>query len=98
MEKLSAEISTLSILKNERVATDLVGSETAVTEMLVPLEAVGFSRYARLQRMVRSAQTDMPADSNLPVVFAKKTDASAVLELIENTFDRYGEQLPALSS
>jgi ribosomal protein S18 acetylase RimI-like enzyme len=96
LEKLPAEISTLSILKNERVATDLVGSETAVTEMLAPLEAFGFSRYARLQRMARSARPGMSADSNLPVVFAEKTDAVAVLELIENAFDRYGEQLPAL--
>jgi len=96
LEKLQAEISTLPILKAERVATDLIGNETAVTEMLVPLEAVGFFRYAQLQRMARPVQTGEPTDSNLSIVFAEKTDASTILEMIENAFDRYGEQLPAL--
>jgi ribosomal protein S18 acetylase RimI-like enzyme len=96
LEKLQSEISMLPILKAERVATDLVGNETAVTEMLAPLEAVGFFRYAQLQRLARPAQTGEPADSNLPVVFPEKTDAPAIFELIENAFDRYGEQLPTL--
>ncbi len=96
LEKLQSEISTLPILKNERMATDLVGNETAVTEMCAPLEAAGFSRYAQLQRMTRSAQVGVTAASNLPVAFAEKTDAPAILELIENAFDRFGEQLPAL--
>jgi ribosomal protein S18 acetylase RimI-like enzyme len=96
LEKLQSEISTLPILKNERVATDVVGNETAVNEMCAPLETTGFSHYARLQRMARPAQTNSSADVNLPVVFAEKTDALAVLELIENAFDRFGEQLPAL--
>ncbi|HEY3932886.1 MAG TPA: GNAT family N-acetyltransferase [Verrucomicrobiae bacterium] len=96
LEKLESEILTLSFLKNGSVATDLVGNETAVAEMCAPLEAAGFSRYAQLQRMARPAQTGGLAVSNLPVVFAEKADAPTVLELIENAFDRFGEQLPAL--
>lgn len=96
LEKLAAEISTLSILKTGRVATDLIGNETTVNEMCAPLEAVGFLRYARLQRMARPAQTAGSTDSNLPIVFAEKADVPTVLELIENNFDRFGEQLPAL--
>src|SRR5580692_461331 len=38
LEKLSAEISTLPILKAEHVATDVVGDETAVAVMCAPLE------------------------------------------------------------
>jgi ribosomal protein S18 acetylase RimI-like enzyme len=96
LEKLQSEISTLPILKNERVVTDLVGNETAVAEMCAPLETAGFSYYTRLQRMARPAQTNSSADANSPVVFAEKTDTPAILELIENAFDRFGEQLPAL--
>jgi ribosomal protein S18 acetylase RimI-like enzyme len=96
LEKLAAEISTLFILKNERVAADLIGNEAAVNEMRAPLESAGFSRYAQLQRMTRSAQIIDSTHSNLPVVFAEESDAPAILELIENNFDRFGEQLPAL--
>lgn len=78
------------------MAADLIGNETAVAEMLAPLEAAGFSSYARLQRMARPAQITGSTDVNLPVVFVENTDAPAILELVENAFDRYGEQLPAL--
>ena len=58
-------------------------------------DRAGFRPYTRLQRMAR---IDSPSAANLDgdVNVAQKTDAAAVLNLIESAFDCLGEQLPRL--
>ena len=92
---LQREIAASPGLKTERVMTDLVGNESAVNDMLPALEPAGFRRHTQLQRLARSGRSESAADSP-QVGFAEKADGRAVLGLIENSFDRYGEQLPML--
>ena len=80
-------------LKTRRVVTDLVGNETALSHLLPPLEQAGFRHYTRLQRMARIGRPEFIASSP-QIGFAEKADCQAVLGLIENSFDRHGEQLP----
>jgi ribosomal protein S18 acetylase RimI-like enzyme len=92
---LQREIAASPGLKTERVITDLVGNEPAVNEMLAALEPAGFRRHTQLQRLVRTGPAESATDGP-QVGFAEKADGRAVLGLIENAFDRYGEQLPML--
>lgn len=82
-------------LKTERVMTDLVGTESALKNLLPMLESAGFRRYTQLQRMARIGRPESMAVSS-PIGFAGKADCQSVFELIENSFDCYGEQLPML--
>jgi ribosomal protein S18 acetylase RimI-like enzyme len=82
-------------LKTGRVVTDLVGNETTLSHLLPPLEQAGFRRYTRLQRMARIGRPESIAGGP-QIGFAEKADCQAVLGLIENSFDRHGEQLPML--
>lgn len=93
---LQREIVNLAVFKTHRVVTDLVGSEAVLGELLACLETSGFRRYSQLQRMARAAQPlagNMP-ETGAPVVFANATDGTAVMELLENSFDHYADQLP----
>lgn len=92
---LQREIAAWTGLQTERVITDLVGDESAVNKMLPAFEPAGFRRHTQLQRLVRMRRPESATDG-LPVGFAEKADGQAVLGLIENIFDRYGEQLPML--
>jgi len=92
---LQREIAALPGLKTERVITDLVGNESTLNHLLSVLERVGFRQYTRLQRMARIGRPESTTGSS-QIVFAEKADCRAVMELIENSFDRYGEQLPML--
>jgi hypothetical protein len=84
--------------KLEPVVIDLVGNRDGLDELLAPLEAVGFRRYARLQRMAQKGPREepQPVAGEGQVVFAAPADSRAILNLIESSFDRYAEQLPAL--
>jgi len=75
-----------------------VGDETALGELLTSLEAAGFRRYAKLQRMasVEPRNKLKFATDDLPVVCAEASDCPAVLELTESLFDRFSDQLPML--
>ena len=92
---LQREIAAWPDLQGERLITDLVGNESSVNDMLSALEPAGFRRHTQLQRLVRTGRSESAADSP-PVGFAEKADGRAVLGLIEDAFDRYGEQLPML--
>lgn len=92
---LQREIANIATLKTERVVTDLVGSEAALGEMLKCLETTGFRRYSHLQRMARSSQPAADASgTDAPVVFAEASDRQAILDLLDNSFDHYADQLP----
>lgn len=80
-------------LKTERVTTDLVGNESTLSQLVPALEQAGFHRYAQLQRLTRIGRPEIAGEKS-PAGFAEKSDCHAALELIENLFDHYGEQLP----
>jgi ribosomal protein S18 acetylase RimI-like enzyme len=90
---LAQGMAAVPDLKTGRVVTDLVGNETTLSHLLPPLEQAGFRRYTRLQRMARIGRPEFIASSP-QIGFAEKADCQAVLGLIENSFDRHGEQLP----
>jgi len=92
---LRQEITAWPGLKTERVITDLVGNESSLRNMQSALEPAGFRRHTQLVRLARTGRPES-VNGNLPVSFAREADGGAVLELIENAFDRYGEQLPML--
>lgn len=82
-------------LKAGRVVTDLVGNESSLNHLLPAVERAGFRGYTRLQRLARIGRPEIRngEPSNFP---AGHADGSALLELIERSFDRYGEQIPTL--
>ncbi len=95
LPELQQAMMSVPQLNTEPVVTDLVGMDAALGKLSASLEAAGFGRYARLQRMSRAGrggEAGRVVDD--PAVFAEKPDCPMVLELIENLFDRYGEQLP----
>jgi ribosomal protein S18 acetylase RimI-like enzyme len=93
---LQREMAASAGLKTEPVVTDLVGKQAALDDLLPMFEATGFRCHSRLQRMTRAGQASQSIDSESLVVYAGQTDSAAILDLIENLFDRHGEQLPAL--
>jgi len=93
--KLQQYIAISSKIKMERIVTDLVGNEAAVTGLLPVLAPAGFQPYAQLQRMARIGQPEA-ASGDAQIGFAEKADNRAVLGLLENSFDRYAEQIPML--
>jgi ribosomal protein S18 acetylase RimI-like enzyme len=95
---LQQEVTALPVLKTERVTIDLVGSEAVLGELLNVVGAAGFRRYARLIRLVRAGQPAQPQSSadGTEVLCADKSDCPAIINLLEGSFDRYADQLPAL--
>jgi ribosomal protein S18 acetylase RimI-like enzyme len=90
---LQQELASAPWLKTERLMTDLVGNKDLLDALCPALEAANFRRYAQLQRMARPGRPESAADSG--VDYAVASDCRDIVELIENSFDRYGEQLPA---
>lgn len=94
---LEREILALPVLKAERVVVDLVGNEALLIEPLRVMESVGLRRHARLLRLARLGQASepQPPARSPEVGWADNTDCSAILNLLERSFDRYADQLPA---
>jgi ribosomal protein S18 acetylase RimI-like enzyme len=93
---LQRELTTLPSLKSERVVVDLVGREGALDSLLSVAEAAEFRRYSRLLRLTRPGQPvqSESATGDAQVGWADPTDVSAIVELLEGSFDRYADQLP----
>jgi hypothetical protein len=94
---LAREIGVAPCAKNERLALDLVGNEASLKEMVEVLESAGFRRYQRLERLARPGQPTLaPGNPEDPAVIpAEPGDRKAISELLERSFDRYADQLPA---
>jgi hypothetical protein len=92
-------LAALPNLRAERVVAEVVGAESALTGMLAGLEAAGFHRYRKLQRMARLGQSTLPpaAGAEMPVTLAEGADAPMILNSLKGAFDRYAEQLPTAS-
>jgi GNAT superfamily N-acetyltransferase len=95
---LGRELQQLPAMQTEKLATDLVGPEASLVDLLKLSEQAGFRRYSRLVRLARSASGSetTPARSSAPVVLAAASDAPMILGLIEHSFDRFADQLPTL--
>lgn len=93
---LQREITSLPVLKTDRVVTDLVGNESALVEVIKCLETAGFRHYSHLQRMARAAQpiTATANGTDAPVVFAGAADSQLIVDLLDSSFDHYADQLP----
>jgi ribosomal protein S18 acetylase RimI-like enzyme len=90
---LQRAVAAWSGWKSGPMVTDLIGNEYAVNRLSPVLEPAGFRRYTRLQRMARIGRPETGGHA-VSADFAGKADGRTVLGLIENLFDRYGEQLP----
>jgi len=92
------EVGFLCANRTHKLATDIVGPETSLTELLSLAEQGGFRRYSRLVRLARVASADtspsVPQAAEFDV--AAKGDAPEILGLIEASFDRFADQLPTL--
>jgi GNAT superfamily N-acetyltransferase len=95
---LAQELQQLPPITTEKLATDLVGPESSLVELLKLAEQAGFRRYSRLVRLARTASVATSSDgpSPSPISFAAGSDAPAILGLIEHSFDRFADQLPTL--
>ena len=85
----------LDELKRLPVVTDLVGNESALAALIAAFETSGFRRYGQLQRMARMAQPTDSAKVADEIVFGERTDAGAIVDLLESSFNRFADQLPA---
>jgi hypothetical protein len=85
-------IATRAGLPNERIVTDVVGAENAVSDILTQLTAAGFLPYRQLYRMARPGPSDWPTavGAEPPVTLAGRADTPAILALLEGAFDRTG--------
>jgi ribosomal protein S18 acetylase RimI-like enzyme len=91
---LQMELTGLAALKTEKMVLDLVGKESGLAETLGVWERAGFRRYTRLFRMVRMAAELPGTEHPIEIGFAESAEGSQLLELIEEQFDPYGEQIP----
>jgi len=95
---LEREIATVPELKSERVVLDLVGSEAALSVPVEVWKTAGFNQYTRLFRMARavSSAAEYAAEQSEMIQYAIAGDSPEVVDLLERSFDRFGEQLPLL--
>jgi hypothetical protein len=91
-------VRQLSAIRTHKLVTDIVGPEVSLTELLGLAEQGGFRRYSRLVRLARvaSAVTPTPVQAAAGIEVALNGDAPEILRLIEGSFDRFADQLPAL--
>jgi len=90
------QLQLLSASTTQKLAIDLIGPEPSLVELLKLTEQAGFSRYSRLVRLARVASAATPVQAASEVGVASERDASAILGLIEHSFDRFADQLPGL--
>ena len=78
------------------MVVDVVGREGSLDGLIGAVETAGFKRYSQLVRLARpAAAVSEAAPSTHEVTWAGKADAPAIMSLLEGSFDRYADQLPA---
>jgi GNAT superfamily N-acetyltransferase len=95
---LGDQLPRLLALTTEKLSTDLVGPEASLVDLQGLIVEAGFSRYSRLVRLARPASTPIATSTEqVPagIEVAAHSDAPAILRLIESSFDRFADQLPA---
>src|SRR5689334_13981342 len=98
---LQSGLTAMNGLQNRRLTSDIVGQEAALDPLLGPVEAAGFRRYSRLVRLARpnppgSSAPAGPGAESSQINLAETSDASAILNLLEVSFDPLADQLPTL--
>ncbi len=87
-------IAAIEQLKAERVVLDVVGKDGVIVESLSKWEQVGFRRYTKLFRMARMATPAPTLHDEGDIGYAEFADTPQILLLLEEEFDRFGEQIP----
>jgi GNAT superfamily N-acetyltransferase len=97
-EALQRALAACLVLRSEPVVVDLVGKETALSDLVALFEFAGFRRYNRLFRMSRTVPPAVApaATPDSRVVAAGKTDCQPILDLLLRSFDCRAEQIPML--
>jgi GNAT superfamily N-acetyltransferase len=79
------------------LVADLVGREIELAEPTAAFVKRGFGPYARLLRLARIIDGPGTASESPEAQLALGADAEQVLGMLEESFDRYAEQLPGKS-
>jgi len=74
--------------------TDIIGSDTIVTEFSELFEQHEFGKYSKLFRMsrIKKGKPDVEADSRIE--YATLGWASQIMDILNTCFDKYSEQIP----
>jgi ribosomal protein S18 acetylase RimI-like enzyme len=87
-------LAALVALKTEKVVLDIVGKDPGLAESVIKWEQAGFRRHTKLCRMARMAASLAEPGNDGHIGCAEMADAPQILQLLEQHFDRYGEQIP----
>ena len=93
---LRERLAALPNLRDERMVVEVVGAESALNGIVAELETAGFHRYRQLCRMARLGQPGLPpaGGAEMLVTLAERADVPTIVNLLDDAFDRYAEQLP----
>lgn len=85
----------LAALRTQKVVVDIVGKEAGLSGAIRLWEANGLRCYTKLFRMARmtASLAGVPA-VNGQIGFAATAEVAVILQLLEQEFDCYGEQIP----
>lgn len=97
-EALERELTGLPDANTKPLVMDVIEPETAVESLLPVLETTGFRLHSRLCRLARqgSPGPGLSASGDPQPVYAGNEDVQAVADLLDDSFDYYAEQLPAI--
>jgi len=74
--------------------TDIIGSNTVVTEFTEFFEQYGFEKYSKLFRMSRVKTDEPDEESDFRIEYATPEWANQIKSLLNTYFDKYSEQIP----
>jgi len=99
LRSLGMKISEKAPWPMQPMTVDLVGNESGLGPMLDLFHAAGFQTHTRLQRLSRRGKTESEPDprQDANISFATGDDCQGIGELLEKSFNRYGEQIPEIS-
>jgi len=93
---LRRKFESLATIKTDPVVIEIIQPENQTDDLLPVIKAIGFRPYARLCRLARAGSAQ-PAEKSVDAgqaVYAAAADAREIHELIDDSFDRYAEQIP----
>jgi len=95
---LEQSLRSWSTTSREAIVVDLLGREPELFKSLESWESCGFKRYTQLNRMTRTAHSQVPMHngSDSRIAFAEPADCEALLKLLGASFDPFSEQLPTV--
>jgi GNAT superfamily N-acetyltransferase len=96
-ESLHQGIREISSIRDEIFVVDLVGTETNIKLLANLFEEFGFKKFVLYIRLINFIDKDeaLPIISK-DVVFPKPLESKTIAEMLENTFDKFAEQIPTI--